>query len=75
MQANRKIINKVTRDVSKALDKVWYEALRYKIQAQYQIPSLNIKLLSTFLRQRTARIKVNYCEGLAFDLESGVPQG
>ena len=29
MQASRKIINVVTRDVSKAFNKVWYEGLRY----------------------------------------------
>ena len=31
IQASRKIINVVTRDVSKAFDKVWQEGLRYKI--------------------------------------------
>ena len=65
----------VTRDVSKAFDKVWHEGLRYKIQTQYQLSPLTIKLLSTFLKQRTARKKVNDYEGPAFDLESGVPQG
>ena len=71
MQASNKIINIVTRDVSKAFNKVWHEWLTCKIQTQYQLTSLTIKLLSTFLRQRTARIKVNDYEGPAFNLESG----
>ena len=71
-QSNASIV--VTRDVSKTFDKVWHEELRYKIQTQYQLPPLTIKLLSTFLKQRTERIKVNGYEGPAFDLESGVPQ-
>ena len=75
MQASRKIINIVTRDVSKAFDKIWHEGLRYKIHTQYQLPPLTIKLLSTFLKQKTARIKVIDYEGPAFNLESGVSQG
>ena len=75
MQASRKIINVVTRDASKAFNKVWHEGLIYKIQTQYQLPPLTIKLLSTFLKQRTARIKINEYEGPAFDIEIGVPQG
>ena len=75
MEASRKITNIVIRDVSKGFDKVWHKGLKYKIQNQYQLLPLTIKLLSTFLKQRTARIKVNDYEGPAFDLESGVPQG
>ena len=39
MQASRKIINVVTRDVSKAFDKVWHEGLRYKNINSYQFSS------------------------------------
>ena len=42
MQASRKIINVVTRDVSKAFDKVWHERLRYKFTHTI---SITIKLL------------------------------
>ena len=45
------------------------------IHTQYQLPSLIIKLLSNFLQQRRARIKVNEYVGPAFYLESRVPQG
>ena len=74
MQASRKIIYVVTRDVSKSFDEVWYEGLRYKMHAQYQLPSLTIKLLSNFMQERTAKIKVNDYVGPAF-VWSGVPQG
>ena len=74
MQASRKIINVVTRDASKAFDKVWHEGLRYT-QINYQLTSLTIKLLSNLLQQRTARIKVNKYVGPTFDIESVVPQG
>ena len=75
IQARRNIINIVTKDVSKAFNKVWHEGPRFKIQTQYQLPPLTIKLLFNFLQQRAARIKVNDYEGPAFDLKSGVPQG
>ena len=48
MQASRKIINEVTRDVSKALDKAWHEGLRIKTHTQCQLPSLTIKLLLVY---------------------------
>ena len=47
MQARRKIINVVTRDVSKAFDKVWHEGLRYKIQTQYQLNQNSFFFLPT----------------------------
>ena len=75
MEASQKMIEVVTRDLPKPFDKVCHEGLIYKIQTQYQPTPLNIKLLSTIIKQKAARIKVNNYEGPAFDLESGVPQG
>ena len=61
--------------MAKAFDKVWHEGIKYKIHIQYRLPQLTIKLLFTFLQQRTDRIKVNDGVGSAFDLKSGISQG
>ena len=58
MQASRKIINLIAKDVSKALDKVWHEGLRYMMKTQYQILTLTIKLLSTFLKTEDSKDKI-----------------
>ena len=57
MQANSKIINLVTRDVSKTFDQVWHEGLRYKLYSiDYDKSPLNNCL---FLEQKKTMIKVN----------------
>ena len=67
--------NTVTRDVTKAFDKVWHNGLRYKLGTTPQIPNLILKILSSYVRDRTAQIKIRNIIGPKFELRSGVPQG
>ena len=68
------IVTIVLRDVKKAFDKVWHKGLIYKlIQTGIEEPLLRI--LSNFLQNRKARIRVNKTIGDTFDLHAGVPQG
>ena len=64
----------VLRDVAKAFDKVWHKGLKYKL-ISIQLPDITTKLISTFLNNRTASIKVNEYTGAPFNIQSGVPQG
>ena len=64
----------ITRDVSKAFDKVWHEGLMYKI-TQLRLPRCFAALLCNFLENRTARIKINNHTGNEFPLHCGVAQG
>ena len=67
--------NIVCCDVSKAFDKIWLEGLKYKITKQQQLPQLIKKVLSSYVTNRTAQIRINTHLGNLFQLESGVPQG
>ena len=67
--------NIVCHDVSKAFDKIWLEGLKYKITKQQQLPQLIKKVLSSYVTNRTAQIRINTHLGNLFQLESGVPQG
>ena len=64
----------VLRDVAKAFDKVWHWGLKYKL-AKAGLPDLTIKLLSSFLDDRSASINLENHFGEPFKLKSGVPQG
>ena len=66
--------NLVLRDVSKAFDKIWHQGLRYKI-LQLELPDPVARLLSNFLANRTARVKIGDHSGPWFPLHTGVPQG
>ena len=64
----------ITRDVSKAFDKVWHEGLKFKL-LQLQLPRCFTALLCNFLDGRTAQIQINNVLGNEFPLSCGVAQG
>ena len=66
--------NVVLRDVAKAFDKVWHIGMKYKI-LHLNLPVIAEKLLCDFLKDRTAKIKINSHLGESFGLYCGVPQG
>ena len=66
--------NVVSRDVSKAFDKVWHQGLKFKI-LQTTLPSPFSNLLCNFLDNRNIKIKFNNATGNFFSIKSGVPQG
>lgn len=61
-------------DVSKAFDKVWHEGLLYKLLEAGIHPGL-VRLVSSFLKDRTFRIRLGDVRSTVRNLESGVPQG
>ena len=64
----------MTRDVKKAFDKVWHNAIRLKLLQSGADEQL-IMVVSNFLQDRKAYIKVNSHKGNMFNLNAGVPQG
>ena len=47
----------------------------YKLARTENLPSLIIKILSSYISDRTAQIRINRYIGPKFDIKSGVPQG
>ncbi|WP_368666157.1 reverse transcriptase domain-containing protein, partial [Nocardioides antri] len=59
--------------MSKAFDKVWHNGLKYKLITK-ALPKFLIRILSNYLDDRTASIRMGSYVGPPFDLLSGVPQ-
>ncbi|KAF2350222.1 Reverse transcriptase domain [Trinorchestia longiramus] len=67
-------IDVILRDVSKAFDKVWHTGLKFKLP-QLNLDPLFTKILTNFLSDRTAAIRIANHTGQLFIIKSGVPQG
>ena len=61
-------------DLSKAFDCIDHKLLIAKLYL-YGISLSSINLLSSYLSNRTQRIKINYCFILRNEIEYGLPQG
>ena len=61
-------------DVEKAFDSVWQNGLRYKL-LNYQLPIKIIRLLSSFLEDRSIKVRVQKAISHTVPLEAGTPQG
>ena len=64
----------VSRDISKAFDKVWHTGLKIKLW-QSGPPEVLLKSVCSFLDNRSAAIRMGDHIGPEFPLQSGVPQG
>ena len=71
-QVTKENTNVVSRAVSKAFDKVWHSGLKYKLSIT-EIPELIIKILASYITNRTAQLKIGNHIGPKFELLSGVP--
>ena len=74
MKGNGDRIDVVRRDISRAFDKVWHDGLRYKL-LQTDLPDRLIRLISDYLTDGTANIRIDDYIGSTFALSSGVTQG
>lgn len=73
-QQDKHNTNIVSRDISKAFDKVWHKGLKYKL-IHTTLPSPFVNLLCNFLDNRKVRIKFQNQISEYFYPSSGVPQG
>ena len=71
---HKTLVTMVLRDVKKAFDKVWHRGLIYKLM-QTGIETPLLRILSNFLKDRQARIRINNTLGDLFNMLAGVPQG
>ena len=61
-------------DISKAFDKVWHDALTFKLQ-DYGILGNLLKVLKHFLRNRIQRVVLNGQSSSRTNVKAGVHQG
>lgn len=71
---NNKSTGIVLLDLRKAFDSVWHEGLIHKL-CSYNYPTYLIKIINSYLFNRTAFVSVDSTDSAHFDVLSGVPQG
>ena len=72
LQANRLGVA-VFIDVEKASDSVWHNGLRYKLMNS-ELPNQIIRLMSSFISDRTITVKINDAMSDKVKLNAGTPQ-
>lgn len=72
---NRKYTAAIFIDMEKAFDRVWHEGLIYKLRTQTDLPTNIIKLIKSFLLNRSFQIRVTNSLSTPRHIEAGVPQG
>jgi hypothetical protein len=73
-QARGWCLTAVSLDVEKAFDSVWHDGLRYKLTA-IQLPAKLVRLLSSYLTERTIKVKIETELSAPVRLLAGTPQG
>lgn len=68
------ITTAVSLDVEKAFDSVWHDGLRYKLSS-IGLPETLVRLLSSFMTDRTIRVRVDRTLSDPVYLMAGTPQG
>ena len=71
---NNKSTGMVMLDLRRAFDSVWHDGLLHKL-IQHNYPNHLIKLLQSFLHDRTAFVVCQSACSITFKVTSGVPQG
>lgn len=64
----------ISLDVEKAFDSVWHNGLRYKL-SELGLPGRLLRLLSSFLTDRTIKVRVGHNLSKSVALRAGTPQG
>lgn len=61
-------------DIEKAFDRIWHPGLIYKM-IQWDYPAYIIKIVASFLQDRSFRVSVGQAQSRLHDIPFGVPQG
>ena len=62
-------------DAEAAFDKCWHDGVRYKFKTLLHLPTRTIRILSSFLTERTLQVFENNLSSNTVSLQAGTPQG
>ena len=62
-------------DAEAAFDKCWHKGICYKLKANLDLPNRTIRLLTSFLSDRTLQVIHDGCYSHIVPLQAGTPQG
>ena len=73
-QRARARVGTVFLDIEKAFDRVWHNGLRYEL-LHMNVPALLLRWISSFLRDRTVKVRILGYTSREIVINYGVPQG
>ena len=62
-------------DAEAAFDRCWHNGIRFKLKENLNLPDRTIRLISSFLSERTLRVMYEGCMSHEVFLNAGTPQG
>ena len=72
---NDKTVAALFLDAEAAFDRCWHNGIRYKLKKNFNLPHRIIRLLSSFLSNRTLTVLYEGCSSHVVRLFAGTPQG
>ena len=72
---NQQTVTSIFLDAEMAFDKCWQNGIRYKLKKNLNLPDRFIRLLSSFLTNRSLKVFHNGCWSKEVFLRAGTPQG
>ena len=62
-------------DAEAAFDRCWHNGIRFKLKKNFNLPDRTVRLLSSFLTNRTLTVSYEGCSSHTVHLHAGTPQG
>ena len=62
-------------DAEAAFDKAWHDGIRYKLHNQLKLPQRLVRLISSFLTNRSLSVRVGNETSRSVNMAAGTPQG
>ena len=62
-------------DAESAFDKCWHNGVRYKLKKNLKLPHRFIRIISSFITNRTLQVYYRGCWSRTINLQAGTPQG
>ena len=71
----RQIVAALFLDAEAAFDRCWHQGIKFKLKANLKLPDRFIRLISSFLTDRTLTVVYEGCHSEKIHLKAGTPQG
>ena len=71
----RQTVTALFLDAEAAFDKCWHNGIKYKLKKNLKLPDRMVRLISSFLSDRTLTVLFEGCSSHEVFLEAGTPQG
>ena len=71
----QQVVSAIFLDAEAAFDRCWHQGIKYKLKKNLNLPDRFIRLISSFLSDRTLTVVYEGCHSKKVYLKAGTPQG